>query len=431
MIGAMNVRTSFSKDILLGMAVGDALGVPAEFRSREEMDRRPITGMDGYGTHDQPAGSWSDDSSLAFCLAESLCRGYDLQDMARRFVRWHDEGYWTPGGSAFDVGGTTRSAIGRLREGIDPDRAGGRGEHDNGNGSLMRILPLLAHIRMLPAKEAVPIISEVSGITHAHPRAVLACVILLSYAGCLLDDDPITALERLQPLMRNTYRLFPKLAAEKQHFGRIVFDAKIQREAYVNPAAYISIIPRSSIRSSGYVADTLEASIWCLLQGGSYREAVLMAVNLGQDTDTTGCVTGGLAALVHGHGNIPSDWIDALARKKDILDLANRLDHYHLNHCFTHACPVCRTRLPRWEDFPNYVCPACLKRATDARGRPIEFPAPGALGGSRPFYAGTWQAYTGRECFIGKYRCRIRERPGGGVVVEAEQRTGGPPKRTS
>jgi ADP-ribosyl-[dinitrogen reductase] hydrolase len=138
----MNVSKETIESALLGLAVGDALGVPVEFKSRHTLSAVPVTEMIGFGTHSQPPGTWSDDSALAFCLAESLCKGYDLNDLARRFVNWCEWGYWAArNAEVFDIGNATRLAIRRLDLGISPVEAGGREEHSNGNGSLMRILP--------------------------------------------------------------------------------------------------------------------------------------------------------------------------------------------------------------------------------------------------------------------------------------------------
>ena len=172
------MQSSLAKNILLGLSVGDALGVPAEFKSRETLKKNPITGMTGYGTHNQPPGTWSDDSSLAFCLAESLCEGYNLKDIADRFIKWYDKAYWTPHGEVFDIGIATRKAIQRLKEGIDPRLAGGNTEYDNGNGSLMRIMPLLVLTDYSTTTEAYRLTEEVSSITGIPAlcwRATIYC----------------------------------------------------------------------------------------------------------------------------------------------------------------------------------------------------------------------------------------------------------------
>ena len=130
---------NYANDILLGLAVGDALGVPVEFRSRNAIKNDPVTDMRGNGTHNQPAGTWSDDSSLAFCLAEALTTEFDLNIVAKNFIRWYENAWWTPHGSVFDIGITTRKAIRELMIGQKPELAGGFDENSNGNGSLMRI----------------------------------------------------------------------------------------------------------------------------------------------------------------------------------------------------------------------------------------------------------------------------------------------------
>lgn len=133
--------------------------------------------MPAYGTDQQPPGTWSDDSSLAFCLAESLCHGYDLADLARRFIDWREKAYWTAHGRVFDIGIATSQAIGRLRSGTLPTQAGGRSEEDNGNGSLMRILPLITYLAGKPIAERYRIVADASSLTHAHVRSMLSCFI--------------------------------------------------------------------------------------------------------------------------------------------------------------------------------------------------------------------------------------------------------------
>jgi len=167
-------------DGLRGVAVGDALGVPFEFRTRGAMANNPATEMIGYGTYSLPKGTWSDDSSLTFCLAESLADGYDLIDIASKFIAWKNENYWTPRGNVFDIGLTTSRAISRLQMMSDRDKLGQikrqkyqGDEFDNGNGSLMRIMPLLFYIKGKPIQEQFEIIWDVSSLTHRHIRCLL------------------------------------------------------------------------------------------------------------------------------------------------------------------------------------------------------------------------------------------------------------------
>jgi ADP-ribosyl-[dinitrogen reductase] hydrolase len=301
------------KGTLFGLAVGDALGVPVEFKQREYLEAFPIKGITGYGSWNQPPGTWSDDSSLAFCLAESLAKGYDLNDMAQNFMNWMQNGFWGAHYKVFDVGGATRFAIGRLTKGTSPLLSGGMMEDDNGNGSLMRIMPLLFSIKDLPIYERYKKIKEVSSITHAHFRSVFACFIYLEFALQILNGNTIDmAYTNMQASVKSyaaTNDFNPK---ELQLFGRIL-DANIKD------------VKEDAIHSGGYVVHTLEASLWCLFNTDNYADAVLKVVNLGGDTDTTGCVTGGLAGFLYGYEEIFEVWINEIARKDDINNLCKRL----------------------------------------------------------------------------------------------------------
>ena len=170
------------KSALFGLSVADALGVPVEFKSRAYLKSNPVTNMFGFGSHNQPIGTWSDDSSLAFCLADSLCNSYDLKDIAHKFLQWRNEEIWTPHGKIFDIGIATHEAINRIESGQSPSSCGGYEEKDNGNGSLMRIMPLVFHLQNETDLEKIfEITKAVSSITHAHFRSVLACFIYIVY----------------------------------------------------------------------------------------------------------------------------------------------------------------------------------------------------------------------------------------------------------
>lgn len=290
------------KDVLYGVATGDALGVPVEFLSRKAIAQFPVTEMTGYGTHHQRPGTWSDDSSLTFCLAEMLCGEYDLTDLANRFINWRKYGYYTPYGEVFDIGIATSQAIDQLESGIKPTLAGGDGEMSNGNGSLMRILPLLFYIKDKPIKERFKITAEVSSLTHRHNRSVTACFIYLELAlNILQGKDKETAYQDMCSSMNDFF-------LEKLHFSRILSGS----------IPHLSI---DEIQSTGYVVHTLEAAIWCLLTTIDYRTAVLQAVNLGDDTDTTAAVAGGIAGLLYGWETIPAAWLNLLAKKATIDNL--------------------------------------------------------------------------------------------------------------
>ena len=299
---------------LLGVTVGDPLGVSFEFNSRSLMGKNPCLGMIGHGTHNQPAGTWSDDSSLTFCLAEALTEQvFDLEIVGKNFVRWLSEGYWTAHGVVFDVGISTAEAIHRLSSGIAPEASGCYGEDSNGNGAIMRILPLIFKIQDLPITERFELTRQVSAVTHGHIRSVIACFYYLEHARLLLGGiDRFEAYRRLQRVIPPFLASFGVDESEIQHFNRLLKDD-------------ISVLPENEIQSSGYVVHTLEASIWCLLTTHNFRDAVLTAVNLGDDTDTTGAVVGGLAGLIYGVEAIQSEWLEVLARREDIEDLARRM----------------------------------------------------------------------------------------------------------
>ena len=427
------MKSNICRDLLLGIAVGDALGVPVEFMSRSTLAKNPVKGMVGYGTHNQPPGTWSDDSSLTFCLAESLCNGYNLSDIASNFVKWLDAGFWTPYGKVFDIGGTTRNAIANLKNGVEPFLAGGTGINSNGNGSLMRILPLLIQIVNLDFKERCKLIREVSSITHRHPRSVLGCVILLEYALNLMHEGPRSALQTLNLNLRNDLGEFPDLENELIHFSRL-FDGmtdseyealkNTDRKAYESTKFMDASMPSiaktgaDEVWSSGYIVHTLEASIWCLINSTSYKEAVLLAVNLGDDTDTTGAVTGGLAGLYYGSDSIPKKWIGKIAGRDDIQGLSNRLFSYYLNLNFEHKCPICGTELNKYDRYPDYVCHKCVKKPTDISGQRLIFFNLGMSGGYGAKYADSGKEYLSQECYIDGKLCWADEARFGGIVVQ-------------
>lgn len=292
---------------LLGSIVGDALGVPVEFSSRAERSHDPVTDMRAWGTHHQPAGTWSDDSSMLLCLAESISgTGWNLEDQMARYARWLNEGYMTPHGDVFDVGGATRAAIRRYGAGTEAVLCGGRDERDNGNGSLMRCLPAALYFAASPDEMLSAAMDEASRLTHAHPRSRLACVYfalvvseLLRSAGAGAREAVAAATDRLAPLAEGG-SLPADLVSELPSLDRIV-------------SGRLHTLAEAEIQSSGYVVHTLEAALWCLCTSNSYRECVLKAVNLGDDTDTTACVAGGLAGLLWGADAIPREWSSALA----------------------------------------------------------------------------------------------------------------------
>jgi len=312
----MSITEDHIKSILFGVAVGDALGVPVEFSSREKMEQNPLSEMIGFGTYNQPKGTWSDDSTMTFCLAESLLEDeFSLRKLSNRFINWVDWGYWTPHGELFDIGNTTHAAIEKLRTIEDPELAGGSHETENGNGSLMRILPLILKTSQQSISESYNLIQSVSSLTHRHQRSVISCFYYLTFARFLIQGHSKES--SYEMTNKNVISQLEERNIQKEeliHFKRILYDQ-------------ISTLEYSQIRGSGYVIHSLESSIWCLLKTNTYKEAVLKAINLGEDTDTTAAITGGLAALTYGFNSIPQNWISQIVKKDEIEELATSLTH--------------------------------------------------------------------------------------------------------
>jgi ADP-ribosylglycohydrolase len=304
---------------IFGLAVGDALGVPVEFKPRSYLKQNPVTIMQGYGTYNQPPGTWSDDSSLTFCLMESLCKGYNLQDLANRFVNWREYDYWTPHGEVFDIGITTSSAIQALLNGVSPTLAGEKSEKANGNGSLMRIAPLAFYVMDKPIEKRWQIVKDVSTITHGHIRASLGGFIYIELMLELIaGKDKLNAYESMRYTVNNFLNAQP-----------IASESEILRYHNLLTDSVLDMV-ENQISGAGYVVSTLEAAVWSFLTTDTYSQAVLRAVNLGEDTDTTATVAGALAGLYYGLVQIPEAWRNQLARQADIANLIERF--YAKNH---------------------------------------------------------------------------------------------------
>lgn len=295
---------------IIAVVTGDALGLPVQFLSRSEVRQHPVTGMRGGGAFDLPPGTWSDDSSLTLCLVESLTeKGYDLKDMAERFVRWYRDGYMTPFGKSFDIGHATSVAMRRLMKGIDPLEAGPAGEEDNGNGSLMRILPAAIYFGHLSDEELVKKVSDISKITHGHPRSQLGCSLYALLVKALLEgENPEDAYKTMRGKAAKL-SWPPELSGELIHYQRLL-------------GGYLHEVSEEVIQATGYVVYTLEAAVWSLLTTKSFEECLLKSVNLGLDTDTVGAVAGGLAGICYGLAAIPREWRLQIIKYEEILAMS-------------------------------------------------------------------------------------------------------------
>ena len=309
---------------IMGLVVGDALGVPVEFQFREELKESPVTSMRAYGTHNQPAGTWSDDSSMAIATMEWIGEmgnsEPDYSSLMDKFSNWLLYGHYTPYQETFDCGIATSKAIMNYGKGIEPLQCGGKSEYDNGNGSLMRILPAaLKYSEGLASEEVsgVDIIYNLSTLTHGHTRSKLGCLIYSKIIAELMQitDEKFTAVER--SLLQ--CKKYLEAVAENE------INDEMQKYSRLWNLQEFKNLEETEIKSSGYVVDTLEAAIWCFLNTDSYVDCVLRAVNLGDDTDTVGAVAGGLAGLYYGIDDIPKEWIDIIPKKEWIIELAKKM----------------------------------------------------------------------------------------------------------
>ena len=294
------------KDGMTGLIVGDALGVPVEFQTRGELMEHPVTRMEGYGTHNQPPGTWSDDSAMAIATMHSIVQkqGIDYDDMMDKFVEWYNNGKYMQGHFTFDCGATVSRAISKYTTGTPALESGCSGERDNGNGSLMRILPL-AYIKDIDYET----IENVSGLTHAHPRSKIACVLYIEMARSMIENEDLTMEEHIFSAcdkIKEHYKGSPELV----HFEKI-FNNDLER-----------------VSGKGYVISTFEVVVYSLLNTDNYADAVLEAVNIGLDTDTTAAICGGLAGIYYGFDSIPIDWVNQIYRIEEVVELCERYEAF-------------------------------------------------------------------------------------------------------
>ena len=300
------------KAVMIGHAIGDALGVPVEFCEREELKTNPVVDMRGYGTYPVPAGSWSDDTSMSIAALDSLAKGtVNLDEIMDNFVEWVEEGKYTPTGESFDIGRTCLQAIRAYLISNNTSECGQIGEYSNGNGSLMRIHPfaLFAIAKGMTLGKSLDIVREGSVLTHAHPRSIYGCGI---YSMVLWDILRGTDKSKIPASIENAAVLFDGIYPEESDHYEWAFYKKLVAKT------------DDEISGSGYVVNTLEAALWCLLTTNSYKECVLKAVNLGEDTDTVAAIAGGLAGALYGYDSIPQEWKDTLIKREYIESLCEK-----------------------------------------------------------------------------------------------------------
>ena len=317
----MDVRDRFV-GCLTGLAVGDALGTTLEFRRRGTFE--PIDDMVGGGPFRLEAGQWTDDTSMALCLADSLiaCGGFDPADQMRRYVRWWREGHRSSRpGKCFDIGNTTRAALARFESAGEPF-AGSTDDRSAGNGSLMRLAPVPLFYALNPS-QVIDRAADSSRTTHGAAEAVDACRYFAALVVGALRGEPKSM------LLSDTF----------DPVGMVWKDARAADDAYDADGNNVPLAPRiraiaagsykhktsAMIRASGYVVHTLEAALWAFHASSTFKEGALLAVNLGDDADTTGAVYGQLAGAFYGAPAIPQAWRDRLYEGDAIRDVAIQL----------------------------------------------------------------------------------------------------------
>lgn len=307
------------KAIIFGHAVGDAVGGPVQFEGRSERDKFPVTDMMPFDDPRFPKGAWSDDTSMSLCAMDALIKhGLDFKEVMSNFKKWLFENEFTPTGVTFDVGSTCFRSIEEFsRETLTAEGHGRCGEYENGNGSLMRIYPfsLYLYCSDFLLDEKISYIHRASALTHAHPRSCIGCGI---YSFVLWELFENSTKQGIRDGLKK---------AEAYYQGETEFEAyrrlcphKEHHQIYEE----IDELLREEIQSSGYVVDTLEAAIWCVLTTENFRDCILKAVNLGFDTDSVGAVAGSLAGLLYGFEGIPEDWRNSLLKKEELEELGKK-----------------------------------------------------------------------------------------------------------
>ncbi|HSM25841.1 MAG TPA: ADP-ribosylglycohydrolase family protein [Anaerolineaceae bacterium] len=288
---------------LLGLAVGDAVGVSVEFQARGTFE--PVSDITGGGAYGLPAGAWTDDTSMALCLATSLLEknGFDAQDQMEKYWRWYQEGYMSSIGRCFDIGNTTRIALEEFH--ITGNPFSGRVDpFSAGNGSIMRLAPIV--MMYYPDLEAIlHYAPKSSRTTHAAMECLEACQLLAGIIYRALEGKgkaEVLIEKEMVPLTSEPLK-------------------EISLGDYFEKA-------ENQIQGTGYVVQSLEAALWCFWTTESYQDAILKAANLGDDADTTAAVCGQVAGAFYGASSIPNHWLEKLLMREEIEDLAEKLFHW-------------------------------------------------------------------------------------------------------
>ena len=309
----MNRQNNQYLGAIIGHAVGDAMGFPTEFSKREELLKNPVIEMIDSPDVGQPAGSWSDDTAMEIATIDSFIQKkcFDYKDIMDKCVKWISKSEYTPTGVTFDIGRTCLKAIKKYCNGTAPLQCGSTSINENGNGSLMRILPvaLYAYLKNLDDISIRKLTNEVSSLTHAHEVSRLGCYIYVQFIICLLKGyTKEDAYKHIQYLDYSAYdmhslKLYTRILDEQIEVQRL-----------------------DQIKSTGYIVDTLESAMWIFMNAQHYKEAITASTNIGGDTDTIGAIVGSMAGIYYGFESIPSNWLDKLQRKEYLMELADKFE---------------------------------------------------------------------------------------------------------
>ena len=298
---------------LIGSILGDALGMPYEFKSRKELDNNPV--MDLV----YKKAIITDDSSMTLCTIENLLEnGNDLPMLYQKFNQWLMEGYWSfDGVHTIGMGMIVGNALNRIRaeqKQDKPEEGGLTGEMDNGNGSIMRIIPVILYNLNKSLSDMLHEVHKASRITHAHPRSQMGCGIYALFVRAFKEEkDKEKAYNRMIKDSKEYYGQRIEFEKELVHYTRIL-DQKIWE------------INRDEIQSTGYVVHTLEAAMWSIMSTDTFEEGILRAINLGDDADTVGAVAGGMAGYIYGRNTIPNNWVKKITRIEEIEVLIKKFE---------------------------------------------------------------------------------------------------------
>ena len=274
-------------DSIIGHAIGDAMGMPTEFCIREHLLSNPVTDMIGSKKVGQPAGTWTDDTSMEIATIESIIsnKGFNYSDIMTRWCDWLNKGDYTPNGEAFEVGRTCLRDCKNFIDGIEPTKFG------------------------LSDYELLNLVNDVSSLTHGHNISKLVCYMYVKFVVRLFNG--MSKEECYKYLSNDDYGMYDDYSISK--YDRLIKDD-------------ITKLKIDDIKSSGYVVDTWECVLWILLKSKSFKETIIATTNIGQDTDTIGAIAGSMAGIIYGMDETPKQWLDTLIKKDYLINLANKLE---------------------------------------------------------------------------------------------------------